>query len=486
MAETASQPIPFGTGEAAGLDPLSGLQPLLRNFLVDAAQAMHQRPGIRDWEDFPAASATGSPVIGIFQWDLTGWVVFVCEDRTIWAVQAPGLVVQLSTADPLTQLDGTGRPIFAYDQDRMVITGGGAIQQILPIGTSSRLNAAALSPSGSPLTATHIAYAAQRFIVNVNDRSGTLQWTPPGPGSHTSWPLVGPYWSEAEAAPDPVIAVWANTNEVFAFGTETTQVYSPDPSIAFTVAASLQTGCGAAYSVIELEDGSFAWLDNQRRFVLSNGRGQQVISSPTMDAEIKRLEDIADCWSANVMIGSWDLLLWVFHVEQRAFWFDRGTKKWGEWSSLDSNGELQPWIAQCHYYWNERNVHLVGLADGRIAELTFEAHTDDVYPLAAESETGFQDRGTFVRKLCQRVQLQLRRGETVPPDVAPVVELRYRDDLGNWKQALRFSMGAAEYQPIVDAWSLGMYRQRQWKLSYSGGGSFTLAGATETFTTGDT
>ncbi len=469
---TDTQPIPFAAGEASGLDPLSGAQPPLYNYMPDAAGALRQRPGIQAWTDFDGVTASDSPVIGMYQW--RGNLLYVTEDRTIYALTAPGSTSSLGT------LGGTGRPVFTYDQERVVVTGGGAPMQWQGVGPASELAPGATSPDGAPLALTHIQYSAQRFIGNVNNNTGTLQWTPPGPGNHTSWPLVGPYWSEAEAAPDPVVAVWANANEVFSFGTETTQVYSPDPAIAFTVSASLQVGCASAQSVIGTEDGSFSWLDDNRRFITSNGRDLQAISSPGMSADIKTLTDVDDCWSANVMIGSWDLLLWVFRSSGRAFWYDKVTKKWGEWNSINSNGESQPWIARSYYYWADRNIHLIGLADGRIAELSLDAANDDDRPILAVAETGFQDRGSLVRKRCHRVQLQFRRSVPSAGDTAASAELRYRDDLGNWKLAKRLSMNS--YQPVMDGgWSLGMYRQRQWRLSWTGGSGFLLAGATETF-----
>jgi len=467
--------IPFAQGQASGLDTLSGMAPKLWNWLPDAAGALRQRPGIRAWSDFTGVTASGSPVIGMFVWRTS--VIFVTAARTIYALIAPGSVLNLGT------LGGTGRPIFTYDQQRVVITGGGVPVKWEGVGAVSDLAPGMTSISGGALNLTHIAYSAQKFIGNLNDNSGVLQWSQEGPGSHATWPIVGPYYMEAEAAPDPVIAVWANTNEVFAFGTETTQVLSPDPATRFTVSASIAYGLAAPYSVIATEDGNLYWLEANRNFIESNGRGADLISSPTMAADLKSLETVSDCWGANIMIGSHDLLVWAFPTEGRTFWYDRTTKKWGEWNTLDSNGESTGWIAQSYFYWADRNLHLVGLSDGTIAELSFNAPDDNGTAIRALSETGFQDRGTFARKLCQRVQLQFRRGGTVPPATAPICELRYRDDLGNWKAAKRFSMGAAQYQPVVDAWALGMYRQRSWQLNWTGGSDFLLAGATESFET---
>src|SRR5689334_15876848 len=114
-AAVPEQALPFGDGMASGLEQLSGAQPVLNNFMVDSAGALHVRPGTRAWADFGSAPVD-SPVLGMFQW--RQWLLFVTADRQIWAWQAPGSVIALSDTTAATQLDGTGRPVFTYDQTR--------------------------------------------------------------------------------------------------------------------------------------------------------------------------------------------------------------------------------------------------------------------------------------------------------------------------------------------------------------------------------
>ncbi|RPJ19492.1 MAG: hypothetical protein EHM35_20590, partial [Planctomycetaceae bacterium] len=367
MAESQLTPILFSQGQSSGLSDLSGASPAQVNVLPDALGALHCRPGIGAWGEFGAAPVN-SPVIGVYPW--RQWLLFVTEDRSIWAWQAPGSILDLGFS-----LGGTGRPIWAYDQTRVVVTGGGAPVQWQGVGPATELAPGAVLPSGAPLALTHIAYLAQRFVGNANDNSGLLVWTPPGPGSHTSWPIVGPYFAEAEASPDPVVALYANANEFYAFGTETTQVYVPDPSLAFAVAASEQVGCSAAYSVINTDE-DFAWLDNDYRLIQSNGRGFKVLSSPGMAKDISNLAVVSDCWGARIKFQTWDLLVWSFPTEKRSIYFDRETQKWGEFRSTNANGEWIGWLPTSYFFWSERKLHLVGLSDGTIGELTMEATTD--------------------------------------------------------------------------------------------------------------
>lgn len=465
-----ADPIQFAAGQASGLSELSGAQPALINVLPDAIGALHVRPGVRAWSDFGTAPHTGS-VIGVYVW--RGYVLFLYTDRSLYAMTAPNTFLSLGT------LGGTGRPIWTYDSTRVVVTGGGAPLQWTGVGAASELAPGATDPSGSPLALTHIAYLAQRFIGNDNNNTGIWQWTEPGPGGHTSWPIVGPFYAEAEASPDPLIALYANSNEGFTFGTETTQVYVPDASVGFSVAGSVQVGCAAAYSVINT-DQDFAWLDNDRRLTQSNARDFKVLSSPGMAKDIANLTTVSDCWGVRIKFQTWDLLTWVFPTEKRTIWYDRVTQKWGEFYSVDANGEFSLWLPTSYYYWSDRNLHLVGLPDGSIGELTMEATTDKGQTLKGLSRTGFSDLGTFNRKTCQRVDFQLRRDSAIGTATTdPRVEYRYRDSLGGWSNADYLALGGS-YQPVVTKWAKGQFRQRQHEISFTGASDFVLAGATMT------
>lgn len=405
------------------------------------------------------------------------YVLFMYEDRSLWAMTAPNSFLDLGFS-----LGGTGRPIWAYDQQRVVVTGGGAPVKWEGVGAATLLAPGAIMPDGSPLALTHIAYLASRLIGSDNNNSGQWQWTPTLPGNHSSWPVVGPYYAEAEASPDPLVALCSNGNEAFVFGTESTQVFVPDPSLGFAVAASQAVGCSAAYSVINT-DTDFAWLDNDRRLTQSNGRDFKVLSSPGMAKDIANLATISDCWGARIKFQTWDLLAWSFPTEKRTIYYERVTQKFGEFRSTNANGEWIAWMPQSYLYWQDRNLHLVGLADGTIGELTMEASTDMGNTLRGFARTGFMDCGSYNRKHCQRVDFQLRRDQavgTTPTDAR--MEYRYRDDLGGWSIPDEIPLGGS-YQPVVTKWAKGLFRQRQHEISFTNVSNFTLTGASMAVTT---
>ncbi len=466
----------FCDGQSS-LEELSGAQPIQWNLLKDPGGAVRTRPGIRVWADFASTVPNASPVVGMFAWRT--FLIYVCEDRTIWAVYGPGDVRALSDATAATQLDGSLRPVFAYDYQRVVITGGGLPQKWEGAGLSARLG-------GSPPTSTHIGYADQRLVVSLYDNTGVIQWTPPGVGNHETWTVIGVGaggFSEAEASPDPVQAMHVTTNEVVVFGTQSMQVFVPDPSSDFSVASTMALGCSARYSVIDV-DGTFAWLDERQRFVMSNGRNFEAISSPLMAKALSALETVSDCWGFRARIGSFDLLVWVFPTEGRGIVYDLAQKKWSEWRGWTGR-EFSAFSAESYYYWAERNVHLIGLEDGRIGEMTFDSYRDMDASIKGISRTGFMDDGVSVRKLCQRVDLTMKRGATLPGVTAPVVELRYRDDLGAFNTAVSYSLGAADYVPSLRKWSLGMYWDRQWELAFENNAEFVLTDASAQLELGD-
>lgn len=468
-------PIDFGQGQSS-LEELSGAAPIFLNLLVDAAGGVRQRPGIRAWADFAATIPNASPVIGMFAWRT--FLVYVCQDRTIWAWYGPGDIRALSDTTAATQLDGSLRPIFAYDYQRVVIAGGGVPQKWEGAGLSARLG-------GSPPTATHIGYADQRLVVEQYNNTGVIQWSPPGVGNHETWTTAGVNsggFAEAEAAPDPTIALYVNTNEVFAFGTQTLQVFTPDAVDGFSVASTLSIGCGARYSVIDT-DTSFAWLDERHRFVTGDGRSFEAISSPGMATTIAALGTVSDCWGFRARIGAYDLLVWVFPTEGRTVHYERGSQKFGEWKSW-TGATYSPWIAQSYYYWAERNVHLVGLADGTIAEMSLDAYQDMTLPIKAVSRTGFRDAGVGNRKLCQRLQMQMKRSNTGTGSPA-IAEVRYRNDLGAFGLPVNYPLGD-DYVPTLSKYGLGMYRERQYELTFENNAAFVLTAAREQVILSDT
>lgn len=466
--------IDFAAGQQSSLEQLGGAMPQAVNVLFDDAGTVSLRPGISAWEDFGASPLldAATDVEGMIPY--RNYLVYVTSDRKIHAQLSPGLGVDLSDGTAATQLDGSTRPVFAAARSRLVIAGSGLLQKWD--------GAAALTArlGGSPPAASHVAAISQRLVVNTLGNTGQIQWSEPGEVTgHETWP--GLNFAELEARPDPLPALYENTNELIGLGTQTVQMMSPDPGFIFSPARTWGEGCGAPYSFVQADE-KFAFMDAKRRIIYSNGRSFEPISDPALTATLAALGRVDDCWGFRMQSNAWNLFVWVFPTDGRTFCWDVDSKKWCEWRGFAA-GRWTGFAARSHVYWPDKNLHLVGLADGTIGRFDFTATTDNGAPVRAEVTTGFQDRGTMNWKHCQALKLRFKRGlGAVGRNPPPACEISWRDDLGAFQTPWTLNLGNADDPaPVVEIRTLGRYRQRQWRLTMSADVPLTLSAVEEQF-----
>lgn len=462
--------IPFDDQEASGLDQLAGAPSLMSNNMTDIANVRKPRPGIGTWAPFPATPPVASPVVAMTS--LGDFLVFVTEDRQVWSITASGVVAALSDATLASKVAGSLKPIAQKLRTQVLIVGGGLPQATDGLTVSAPIEAPPLSSDPNPPEAKAIAAIATRVVLAPNNDSGTVQWS--APNSTTSWDPLN--FAEAEAKPDIVVTIASNTNELFVFGSETTQVFSPDPVVAFAPGRTLNVGILAGYSLVEVDD-HFGFLDRERRFVLTDGRSfsddESVLSKP-IESVLRGMATVADCWGFRMRTDRWDACVWFFPTEGRGFIWNRRNNGWSDWRSSVTITSA--------YYWPEQNVFLVGLATGQIAQLTADATTDLGQPIKIELITGFVDRDTDNLKKCDAVKLVFKRGDTAQSSTAPHVQVSWRDDLGAFCTPSTLDLGnAGDYNPTLELRSLGQYRRRQWRIVYTADAGFTFVGAREQF-----
>lgn len=483
MAETKA-PIDFASGQQSSNEALGGAIQQAVNVLVDSVGAIHTRPGISAWSDFgpsPLLDPTTS-VDGMSDWN--GYLVYETSDRLLHAQLAPSYGVDISSSDSSTQLDGGGRPVFCPARRRIMVAGGGAIQKWEgpSVGLSGRLG-------GSPPPATHIVAIAQVLVVNPAGLSGQIQWSSPFDGGQETWPALN--FQELESDPDPLSALYVNTDELVGFGTRTVQVLDPDPNVNPATGTSLflpvrtwNQGVGAAYSFAQ-NDETFGFLDRLRRIQLSNGRSYSSISDPALTETLRNLPVIEDCWGFRMAVGSWDLLGWHFPTSGRTFVYDTGLKTWQEWRGF-SGGQWKAWIARSHFNWTDPNLHLIGLANGTIGKFDRGASADMGDPIVAEVTSGFQDFGTDLTKQNICTRFVFRRGLSGVAAPGPRCQLFWRNDTGAWTGPEYLPLGDPDDpNPVIEIRGTGCYRMRQWRIRMSDSVPLTLVRAIETFETGD-
>lgn len=485
----ATGDVPITDGQIASAEDQPEEARVVTNFMTDLQGFNVVRPGITN-ADFNTAnndntSGTNANITGMYVWtnpvDRNDYLVYVRADRYIFAKNLSTLVLTaLSSADMTTQLDGNApHPTFAEDSGRIMIAGGGQIQTWEGVigALSSRLAAYVAGTNQPPLGATHIAKLTGFVACNnvYPGQLGNILWSDYGDGSDATWPPLN--FVVADARPDPVVALFENLRELYAFGTQTLQVYAPssvDPTIGtagyFAPSASIDLGTIAPYSVIRL-DQNFAFLDYRRRFVKSDGRTFTPLSM-AIDKTLQDIPTVSDCWGFRCRIGFWDLLVWVFPSTTDAYYYELNQQKWGKWRGWNGTDAYELIRMGCYAYHPGSNRHFVG---DRLYENIFtidQTARHDVAPdgtntraIVAERVTGRLDWETTKRKRSNSVRLFLRRGATSGESV----EIMKSDDGGPWSSPFLVGLGSADGDSTnwADWYPGGVYRRRQYKLRYS-------------------
>lgn len=477
----ASGVIPFGPMQQSGNEKLAGASPVAMNVISDGAGAVRRRPGII------ASSLATNDVV-----DSNGIIgLYVTEAGAIYAVGGPNPLSDVYKVGPggatllsTSKLYGGGRPTFAETELLLVLAAGGYIQKI-ELGTSAWSLLGGLPPQAS-----HVVANASRILANdmIVDRtkvrySSTAIGTTDFSGHETWTPATGNTagFFTAEARPDPVVAIFENTNEVFVFGTDTLQVYGPDSQLVFAPGSAHELGCSAPHSVVK-HDQEFFWLDHETRFARTDGRTFKILSDDMQQVfdAIAHAGHAESLFGYHIHFGSIDAVVWTFPEDGRTFVHSIDSGTWSQWSGWDPNtGNWKPFAVTSHYGIHGSKVQLVGLSDGRIGELSREATTDLGDPINAYIETGFINRGTEAEKETESITLVLNRGETLGPARGRV---QWRDNLGAWNAPLHFELGpSGDFVPEVIFRSLGRYRRRQWRFQFDAGADMVLASAQEEY-----
>jgi hypothetical protein len=491
-----SAAITFGNQQATGDQALAGAPGLAYNVVVDGAGAVRRRPGIVAWDDAPDFDDYEDHAFysNIYDHSVTSIATFnglpiwvagktdVVADKVLqhlWTVDDLGNLVQISTGSTTEFVLGNERPRVAETQFALHFVAGGTGPN--GSGTSTAGTTATTASWGGQFYATQIAALAQRLMVNDTTSTTTAGrvWYS-GVGATGNGTFGALSFTSAEARPDAVVALRENSNELFVFGETTLQVFVPDPNIILAPQRAVNRGCSAAHSVVRADE-HFAWFDDQRQFVVSDGREVDVPSDPIAET-LDGIETVSDCYGFRVNQGQFDLLVWQFPTDERTFAYQRNSG-WSQWSTWDVDLGHGPFAITTHYYWPEQNLHLVGLANGQIAQLSTTAYTDLGDPIVAEVTTGFINHDTDAVKFTDALHLTFKRGQTASTE--PKVFLSWRDDLGAFGDPIQIGLGTTgDYVSTVTLRTLGGYRRRQWKLLFSADAELVLASVTEDYSIG--
>ncbi len=493
-----TEQIPFGNLLSSGLEELAGMSPMAMNVVMDQSKTVKRRPGLTSYAGYPIGLIeVNVPIVGVY--GTNHHQLFAIGDksaeRPIYSLTPGGFQIlggfaPGGTAYPPHGLRGNLRPVFAETELLLTIAGGDLAQKIeLSTLASSRLGSTTPAPNASHIIANNTRLLANDMTVDRtkvrfsdtalgdSDFSGNEVWSLGGVGTSG--------YFTAEAKPDDVVAVLTTAKNVLVLGTGTTQVFQPDPDLTYAPIGTMEVGIAAPYSAVRADE-SFFWLDNNRRFIMSDGSGFEDISAP-IKRELDAIATIRDCFGYRCLLGFVDAICWTFPTDGRTFVFQKGYG-WAIWTGFSDNNWapfqvhshcLLPAYAPSPGMAESTLTNFIGTRDGHVGKFSLDATTDFGTRVPAKIRTGFLNHKTDAKKHCQRIWVKVRRGNTAS---RPQGSIRFRDSPGEWASPLPIDFGeSGDTEMVLDFPSLGTYRARQWEWEFSETEDMTLVSVIEEF-----
>lgn len=273
------------------------------------------------------------------------------------------------------------------------------------------------------------------FIDNYGvgaNADGTFVWT--ALGDFDSIDALD--FASAEGAPDNTVRTIADHRELWAFGSQSVEVFvvTTDPDLPFTRTAFIEQGILAPASAVK-QDNSVLWVGRnefgQGVVYRADGYVPQRISTFAIEQAIARY---ASPQSATAFTYQQDgHHYYVLNFAEATWVYDLNTGLWHQRAyRLPATGALQRHRAQTHALLN--GVHVVGdYEDGRLYKLDMDTFTDDGDPIyrertwaqiEAENRWIHHHRGELIAEM----GVGLDGSPTVGAD--PVVNLCWSDDGG--------------------------------------------------------
>ena len=189
-------------------------------------------------------------------------------------------------------------------------------------------------------------------------------------------------FASTEGSPDGLIAVAANFREVWAFGTNSIEVWYDSANSDFPLeriqGAFNELGCAAPYSVAKMDNGMF-WLGRDRRgqgmVYRANGYTGQRISTHAIEWQIQQYSDISDAIAYTYQQDGHSFYVLIFPTGNATWVYDAATESWHERAGW-VNDEFTRHRSNCQMSFN--NKIIVGdYVNGNIYAFDLDVYADN-------------------------------------------------------------------------------------------------------------
>jgi len=189
-------------------------------------------------------------------------------------------------------------------------------------------------------------------------------------------------FASTEGSPDGLLAVVSNFREVWAFGTNSIEVWYDSGATDFPLqriqGAFNELGCAAPYSIAKMDNGLF-WLGRDRRgqgiVYRANGYQGQRISTHAVEWQIQQYSNMSDAIAYTYQQDGHSFYVLIFPAANTTWVYDAATQAWHERAGF-ADGEFTRHRSNCQMAFN--NEVVVGdFENGNIYAFDLDVYADN-------------------------------------------------------------------------------------------------------------
>jgi hypothetical protein len=189
-------------------------------------------------------------------------------------------------------------------------------------------------------------------------------------------------FASTEGSPDGLVAVLSNFREIWAFGTNSIEVWYDSGASDFPLqriqGAFNELGCAAPYSIAKVDNGLF-WLGRDRRgqgiVYQANGYSGQRISTHAVEWQIQQYSDLSDAIAYTYQQDGHSFYVLIFPTANTTWVYDLATQAWHERAGF-TDGAFTRHRSNCQMAFN--NEVVVGdFENGNIYAFDLDDYSDN-------------------------------------------------------------------------------------------------------------
>jgi hypothetical protein len=329
---------------------------------------------------------------------------------------------------------GEGIASFAASASQLVIVSGGTAY----VYDGSTFGA--ITDTDLPEVAGVVTLAG-RFVYTTTE-SDRFYWS----AVNDAADIDGLDFATAEGSPDATVAVAVLGDELFFFGSDSTEIWFPtgdlDAPYQRTQGRRYTRGCAAAASVVQM-DNTLIWVGDDR-IVYRAESIPRAIGDPGISEALRQCSSIATATAFFIPFDQHAYYLLNIPGET-TYVLDVTMGRWAEWSSF----QKATFRVQCATI-DDGAVFLGDDETGRVWLLSAEAYSDGGDPITGLLAAIRPQSSGVARNF--NLMLECTRGVGNADAPEPVVEMRWSDDngrtWGGWRPANLGRVGEYGRKPI--------------------------------------